>query len=91
MRSKAVKGVCEEGEGDRPWNLSWVKTTKRLGSDKSKLTGRSPCQTCWSWGKGYARRNQGKNGRWLESKMLKTEIPEVVVISDGAVLGMTKE
>ena len=67
------------------------KDDKKAGKWQSKLTGRSPCQTFWSWGKGYARRKQGKNGRWLESKMLKTEIPEVVVISDGAVLGMTKE
>lgn len=47
-------------------------------------------QTCWSWHGRDARSNQGTNGRWLESRMLKTEILEVV-IGNGKVLGMIKQ
>lgn len=32
-----------------------------------------------------------KNGRRLESRMLNTEIPEVLVTGDSEALGMTKE
>lgn len=78
---------------DRPWNLSCVKREERTNGWEvtEQINWRIPWdQSCWTWHGKNARSKQGPNGRWLESRMLKTEIPEVV-IGNGRVLGLTKQ
>lgn len=46
---------------------------------------------CQCYGGGNASNKHETNGGWLESRMLKTEIPEEVVTGNSTTLGKTEE